>query len=209
MTEADPKDVVRRGYDRISYRYRADDDGEGGYAPWIAALLGRLAPGSAVLDLGCGCGVPVARALADAGHAVTGVDFSEVQIQRALALVPTAKFRWADATQVEFPGATFDAVVCLYAMIHIPLGQQSPLLNRIARWLKPGGWLLATVGHSEWTGSDQDWLGYGAPMWWSHADAATYREWLGQAGLIVESEEFIAEGAGGHALFWARRPPPI
>ena len=47
MTEIDPKELVRRGYDRISYRYRADDDDEGGYAPWIAVLLERLAPGSA------------------------------------------------------------------------------------------------------------------------------------------------------------------
>jgi SAM-dependent methyltransferase len=205
VAETDPKELVRRGYDRISCRYRADDDGEGGYAPWIAAMLERLAPGSAVLDLGCGCGVPVARALAGAGHAVTGVDFSEVQIQRARSLVPTAEFHCADATQVEFPDATFGAVVSFYALIHIPLDEQPPLLGRIVRWLKPGGWLLATVGHGEWTGTDDDWLGHGTPMWWSHADAATYREWLGQAGLTVESEEFIAEGTSGHALFWARR----
>jgi SAM-dependent methyltransferase len=205
VTETDPKELVRRGYDRISYRYRADDDDEGGYAPFIAALLGRLAPGSSVLDLGCGCGVPVARALAGAGHAVTGVDFSEVQIERARSLVPAASFQCADATQVEFPDGTFDAVVSFYALIHIPVDEQAPLLGKIARWLRPGGWFLATVGQWEWTGSNEDWLGDGTPMWWSHADAATYREWLGQAGLTVESEEFIAEGTGGHALFWARR----
>jgi SAM-dependent methyltransferase len=205
VTESDPKEIVRRGYDRISYRYRADDDDEGGYAPLIAALLGRLAPGSSVLDLGCGCGVPVARALAGAGHAVTGVDFSEVQIERARALVPTAQFRCADATRVEFPDGTFDAVASFYALIHIPVEEQAPLLGKIARWLKPGGWFLATAGQWEWTGTNEDWLGDGTPMWWSHADAATYRVWLGQAGLTVESEEFIAEGTGGHALFWTRR----
>jgi len=37
---------------------------------------------SRVLDLGCGCGVPVARDLAAAGHEVIGVDVSEVQLQR-------------------------------------------------------------------------------------------------------------------------------
>ena len=205
MTESDPKELVRRGYDRISYRYRADDAGDGGYGPWIAAMLGRLAPGSAVLDLGCGCGIPVSRALAAAGHAVTGVDFSEVQIQRARSLVPAALFRCADATELDLPAGMFDAVVCLYALIHIPLAEQPPLLARIGQWLKPGGWLLATVGQWEWTGSDADWLGDGTPMWWSHADAASYRDWIGQAGLTVESEEFIAEGTSGHALFWARR----
>ena len=42
-------------------------------------------------------------------------------------------------------------------------------------------------------------------MWWSHADAATYRAWIEQAGLRVVTEEFVPEGQGGHALFWARR----
>ena len=29
---------MRCGYDALSYRYRADDDGEGRYAPWLAGL---------------------------------------------------------------------------------------------------------------------------------------------------------------------------
>jgi hypothetical protein len=42
---------------------------------------------------------------------------------------------------------------------------------------------------------------------WSQADAGTYRSWLEQAGLQVTAQEFVPEGDGGHALFWARRPP--
>ncbi|MEP7022701.1 MAG: class I SAM-dependent methyltransferase [Actinomycetota bacterium] len=200
-----PKDIVRRGYDRISRLYRADDASEGRYAPWISLLLERLSPTSAVLDLGCGCGVPVSRALVAAGHAVTGIDFSPVQIERARELVPGARFQCVDASQAEFPAASFDAVVCLYALIHIPMADQPPLLAAVARWLKPGGWLLATTGQDAWTGSDPYWLGGDAEMWWSHPDAATYRAWIGQAGLTVEAEEFVPEGDSGHALFWARR----
>jgi hypothetical protein len=33
MNEADPKAVVRDGYNTISYDYREDDADEGGYAP--------------------------------------------------------------------------------------------------------------------------------------------------------------------------------
>lgn len=39
-----------------------------------------------------------------------------------------------------------------------------------------------------------------------HADAATNRKWIAAAGLTVEREEFLPEGEGGHALFWAHRP---
>ncbi|MER7247777.1 hypothetical protein [Kribbella sp. NPDC000426] len=75
----------------------------------------------------------------------------------------------------------------------------------IARWLRPGGWFLCTTGDGAWTGTDENWLGGGAPMWWSHADAATYRNWLAEAGLTVHTEAFVPEGSGGHRLFWACR----
>jgi 2-polyprenyl-3-methyl-5-hydroxy-6-metoxy-1,4-benzoquinol methylase len=202
----DPKELVRRGYDSLSYRYRADDAEDGNYGPWLAALRARIPAGSAVLDLGCGNGIPVARHLAAAGYTVTGVDISEVQIRRARRLVPAATFLNGDITTVSLPEGSFDAVVCLYALIHLPLKEQPPLLGRIAGWLRPGGWLLATTGHRAWTGAEDGWLGGAVPMWWSHADTATYRTWLQEAGLWVASEDFVPEGDGGHALFWARRP---
>jgi hypothetical protein len=90
-------------------------------------------------------------------------------------------------------------------LIHLPLAEQPPLLAAIARWLKPGGHLLATTGQHAWTGEDSVWLGGGTTMWWSHADAATYRAWIEQAGLTVVAQDFVPEGTGGHALFWATR----
>ena len=80
-------EAVRQGYNALSYRYRSGAAEPGRYAPWLAELAERLPPRAAVLDLGCGCGVPVARSLASAGHLVTGVDVSDVQIERARMLV--------------------------------------------------------------------------------------------------------------------------
>ena len=202
----DERDLVRRGYDALSYHYRRDDAEDGQYGPWLADLHQRLPACSSVLDVGCGCGVPVARFLDAAGHRVTGVDISDVQIERARRLVPGATFLRADATEVELPPASLDAVVCLYALIHMPLGEQPRLIDRIARWLRPGGWLLVTTGSDAWTGTEENWLDGGATMWWSHADAVTYRSWLQWAGLRITSEELVPEGSGGHTLFRAQRP---
>src|SRR5256712_12700469 len=91
----DPKTIVRRGYDLVSRAYRADDADDGMYADWLDVLEKRIEPGSSVLDLGCGCGVPVARRLAR-GFAVAGVGLSPVQIARARELVPTANFGCAE-----------------------------------------------------------------------------------------------------------------
>ncbi|WP_461007829.1 class I SAM-dependent methyltransferase [Streptomyces capparidis] len=202
--DGDPKELVRRGYDALAPRYEEAYGAETKYRPWIRELLGLLPDGAAVLDLGCGGGVPLARDLAAAGHRVTGVDISGTQVRRARERVPRAEFVRADATAVDFAEASFDAVVCLYALIHMPLAEQPPLLGRIARWLRPGGRFLATTGHRAWTGVDEDWLGGGAAMWWSHADADTYRTWITRAGLTVEREEFVPEGDGGHAMFLTR-----
>jgi 2-polyprenyl-3-methyl-5-hydroxy-6-metoxy-1,4-benzoquinol methylase len=197
--------LVRMGYDTLSYRYRSDDADDGHYGPWIRDLRARLPERAAVLDLGCGCGLPVARSLAMAGHQVTGVDISDVQVDRARRLVPMATFIRADAAEVDFPAASFEAIVCLYALIHMPLAEQPRLLARLATWLRPGGWLLATVGQEAWTGTEIGWLGGTATMWWSQAGAATYRAWLRAAGLEIGAQEYVPERAGGHALFWARR----
>lgn len=205
MNVPDPTELVRRGYDSVSYRYRGDDDNPAEYTPWLTNLQRRLPTNASVLDLGCGCGIPVTKTLTDNGHRVTGVDLSEVQVSRARQLVPQATFLHADATQVAFPDRTFDAVVCLYALIHMPIDAQPRLVHRIATWLRPGGLLLATTGAQEWTGAEDRWLGGTAAMWWSHADAATYRKWIIQAGLDIESEYVVPEADSSHQLFWARR----
>jgi SAM-dependent methyltransferase len=200
------KDIVRRGYDAVSVRYDQASGGGAKYRPWLDQLRDRLPSGGAVLDLGCGSGLPVARDLAAAGYHVTGVDLSDVQVRRARDLVPGATFVRADASTVQFDAASFDAVLSFYALIHLPLEDQPPLLERIASWLRPGGLFVATTGYWAWTGVQEDWLGGGAPMWWSQADAGTYRSWITQAGLTVEQEEFVPEGDSGHALFWAHKP---
>ncbi|MCX4744338.1 class I SAM-dependent methyltransferase [Kitasatospora sp. NBC_01287] len=202
----DPKELVRRGYDALSSRYDEVYGSETKYQSWLSELCRRVPAGSRVLDLGCGSGVPVARDLTAAGCQVTGVDISDVQIRRARERVPRAEFVRADATTLDFGGGSFDAIVSFYALIHIPLEEQPPLLRKMASWLRPGGWFLGTTGHRAWTGLDENWLDGGTAMWWSHADTPTYRAWLTRAGLVVEQEEFVPEGEGGHALFWARRP---
>lgn len=199
-----PKDQVRAGYDAVSYRYRADDAEDEAYGAWLGELAPLLPGGGSVLDLGCGCGIPVARWLSRRGHAVTGVDLSPVQIERARKLVPEAKFLCADFTKLDLPDASFDAVVSFYAVIHVPLEEQPALFRAVHRWLKPGGWFLATAGACAWTGVEDNWLGGEASMYWSHEGTDAYLSWLRDAEFRVEWHRFIAEGEGGHTLLLAQ-----
>ena len=202
---ADPLEVVRVGFDQLSVSYRPDDADPEEYRVWTGELLAALQPASSVLDLGCGCGVPVDRRLVEEGHRVTGVDISERQIERARTLVPGATFLVADMTRRIWEPASFDAVIVLYSLIHVPLVDQPSVIEQVSDCLVDGGLLLATVGREAWTGSDSDWLGGGVEMWWSQTDQATYRAWLEAAGPEVIECSFVPDGESGHALFWARR----
>jgi len=203
------RDVVRAGYDAISFAYR-DDTGRSPatpgstdqYANWLDELSRLLRPGDRVLDLGCGAGVPSARLLASAGFHVTGVDISGVQIERAQALVPAARFIQADMASWEPDPGSFEAIVTLYALIHVPLEDQHRLIPRLARWLVSGGLLLAIVGHVQWTGTEEY---FGAQMFWDHANAESYKRWLEDAGFSIIWDRFIPEGSSGHTLVLARR----
>jgi SAM-dependent methyltransferase len=199
--------MVRAGYDAVSHTYRGDvENGDCAlYHEWLDELIPLLQPATRVLDLGCGCGIPVARRLAQS-HQVTGVDLSAVQIRRALELVPAARFLCADMMTLEFPPSHFAAIASFYAIIHVPLDQQPALFRNMADWLQPGGYLMATVGHDHWTGTEEDWLGVeGATMYWSHADSATYEAWLTLSGLEVLWTRFVPEGDSGHTLLLARK----
>jgi hypothetical protein len=116
-------------------------------------------------------------------------------------LVPEATFLQADMATWDCPPGSFEAVVALYALIHLPLPDQHRLIPRLKRWLTPGGSLLAIVGCDRWTGVEDY---YGVPMFWDHADKVTYLDWLDDAGLRPRWHRFIPEGAGGHTLVLAR-----
>lgn len=207
-----PKDIVRKGYDKVTQSYRGDaidpnDPGHRHYLEWVAELLKVLPAQAAVLDLGCGNGLPTTKLLAEAGCAVTGVDISPVQVARAQALVPAATFICADMSELAFPADTFAAVVSFYAIIHLPLAEQPALFANIYRWLQPGGYLMATVGAHAWTGTEDDWLEVpDASMYWSHADAATYQQWFEAQGFALRWSRFVPEGQGGHMLMFAQKP---
>src|SRR5690242_4316804 len=142
MTE-DPKRLVADGYNAIAQRYFtwSDLDPSPQRMRYLNRLLELLTPAAAVLELGCGAGIPVTRALAETCR-VTGVDISEAQIELARQHVPGATLIHADKTQLDFPPASFDAVVAFYSLIHIPREEQAGLLGRMARWLRPGGLLF-------------------------------------------------------------------
>ena len=184
----DYKALVERGYDACGAAYskaRAKEQ------PGFDLLAARLSPGARVLDVGCGAGVPVARALAER-FAVTGVDISAEQIQRARHNVPGATFVQSDVMAVDFPAASFDAVVAFYTIFHLPREEHEELFRRIHRWLEPRGHFLATVTIHREDAYTEDHF-FGATMYWSNFGLADYERMLVETGF-----EVVETGSVGH-----------
>ena len=107
--------------------------------------------------------------------------------------------------QLDLPVASFDAVVSLYSIIHVPLPEQPGLFGNVRRWLKDGGYFLVTVGSNRWTGTETNWLNVkGATMYWSHTDKDSYQRMLTEHGFAILSDRFIPEGDAGHVLMLAQ-----
>jgi 2-polyprenyl-3-methyl-5-hydroxy-6-metoxy-1,4-benzoquinol methylase len=196
--------TVESGYDLMAEQYLATKDhGDPLALDALEDLASVLPPAAAVLDLGCGAGVPVTRWLADKGFAVTGVDVSTRQLDLARTYVPEATFIKADMTEVTFAPDSLDAVVAFHSIIHVPRTEHPSLLGRIHRWLRPEGAFLATMTLTDYEGRDDDWEGWGAPMVWSHYDGDTNLAMLREAGFGIRyAEPRTGGGTGDESETW-------
>lgn len=81
---------------------------------WLGPLAGR-----SILDVGSGHGA-LARALVARGARVTGIDPGAEAVAAARAAVPEATFTEAGAEAMPFADRSFDAVVFLNSLHHVP-----------------------------------------------------------------------------------------
>ena len=187
----DPRtQIVSDGYDAMGeafaeWRTRIVDDPR---REWEDELASRLTEGARLLELGCGSGPPETQRLARR-FALTGVDISPRQIERARAAIPGAEFICADFTELELPAGSFDAVASFYAFNHVPRDLLAPLLTRAQGWLVPGGWLLTAFGVSDTEGWTGDWLG--AETFFSSYPAETNSRLVRAAGFTIERDEVV------------------
>ena len=190
MMEVPPDDagvarLIRDCYDQIAERYMADVTRSGPHArfDWVDRFCQQLEPASEVVDVGCGPGVPTTASLVAAGHAVMGVDLSPRQIALASRNVPGAQFTVGDVLTIDVEEASIDGVLMLYVITHVPRDRHAAVLERIHRWIRPGGSLLLTFGTKDspaWL--EEDFLGYGVNSWTN--------------GWAPERSVSLVEGAG-------------
>src|SRR3989337_2961899 len=144
----DFKTTVKEGYNAIADRYLAGRTRDSEDVRLLDDFIARLPANAKVLDAGCGAGIPISQMLSE-HFDVTGVDFSEAQIELAKKHVPKARFICQDMTWLDFPDNSFDGICSYYAIIHIPREEHRPLLINFHRILRHGGFALLCLRSEE------------------------------------------------------------
>ena len=186
----DYKALVEQGYNNCAAAY--DKVRKENAEQTVIMLIERLDDGAVVLDVGCGPGVPVTQALAQR-FTVTGIDISEKMVARARKNVPEGTFLHSDIMSVDFPPAHFDAVVAFYSIFHLPREEHETLFRRIHRWLRPGGFIMATVGLWNESGYTEDEF-FGVTMYWSNYSEEAYKHMLEKLGFDLLDVTTVGHG---------------
>ncbi len=196
-------------YDKIAKWYAKTRNPEIG-VPEVARLQKLLPSNAEVLDLGCGTGLPITRALVDMGFSVYGIDSSQEMVRQFRQNLPGVPVLCEPAQRSDLFGKSFDAVVSWGMLYHLDPDDQALIIEKVAERLKTGGVFLFTSGDREGVVEGEM---HGVSFRYISLGSDQYRKLLEKAGLTVVDEQFdpydnylyVAQHAVGNDLQGRRR----
>lgn len=204
------KILVESGYDRLgeSYRDWVVRNAGGFREQFIGEVLSRLPAGTSVLELGCGPGTD-AEALAS-GREYVAIDLSSVQLAHARTVVPHGVFIHDDFTETPLPEESFDAIVSLYVLNHLPGEELPEAFARVWGWLRPGGLFAASLSRTADSSVQRAWLGK-VDMFFGGMSRDDNDRHLRAAGFELDLSKEVTEeeeGEGEATFHWviAKKP---
>lgn len=142
-----------------------------------------------VVELGCGNGIPIGKALLELDIDYVGVDLSETQIELAKKELPKHSESFRVGEMIEFltslSANSLGGIVSQFAIFHVPRYLHCYLFELIKQKLKPGAPVLFTCHPSSWEGYESAF--FDSPMFWSNFSNEWYSITLKELGF-----EFIS-----------------
>ncbi len=203
--------LMRRSYDRIAPLYNRGRDKRRDWTSWkrswedrvvYSRFVRRLPPGGRVLDLGCGVGVWLKQFRANRFR-VAGIDQSPRMVAFSRRRNPGAPVFCRDMRRPGFTAGSFDGILSMFAVIHVPQGDQPEVFRHMHRLLKPGGHFLINIG-----GGAYEYVGehHGEWLYWSGAPLAETFRRIRRAGFKIIWHRGLGPRADPHEWILARKP---
>ena len=188
--------TVEESYDKMGETYHNFRNNEK-FNSQLEKFADLLPISGQVLDAGCGVGKPVSQVLVKKGFIVTGVDISSKMVNLAKENVPEATFLQKNILELDFADNSFDGIICVYTLWHIPRVNHSRIITSFHRMLREEGILVLNTGVHESEGMSQF---FGEPMLWSTNHPTKTLMYVRESGFDI-----IFEGVmklGGEKQYW-------
>ncbi|GAA6153651.1 class I SAM-dependent methyltransferase [Pseudoteredinibacter isoporae] len=148
----DPQELGRK-YDKIAqWWHDRHQDSEYGVTQCERALRYAVDredfQGGEALDIGCGAGGRLVRALEEKGFSITGLDVSVEMIKLASAQHPEHNFYHQDICDWQVD-KNYDFILAWDSLFCLPYEQQEPVLEKLCSCLSPGGVFVYTLGDGD------------------------------------------------------------
>lgn len=139
-----PDSDASNGWEAIAGQFIANRNASIGVAV-VEAWCGSLPQGAAVLDLGCGFGVPYTGLLLDKGFEVYAIDAAPTLLREFRQRFPGTQAKCEAVEQSDFFQRRFDAITAIGLMFLLSEDDQRRVLRKAASVLSPKGRLLFTA----------------------------------------------------------------
>lgn len=159
-------------------KLRGDHLGEGA---WLDRFCDLIPHQAAVLDIGCGSGLPIGRELIRRGFDLTGVDGTPTMLALFRRNLPGTPAHLQDMRELAL-GRRFEGLLAWDSFFHLSPDDQRGLFARFQAHAAPGAALMFTSGKAEGQAiGDLE----GDPLYHGSLGAEEYRALLDTAGFDV------------------------
>ena len=132
----------------LGMKYEAAFGHDVGLHNVIQRYLNMLPTSALVMDCGSGTGKPVAKAIAESGRHVHGIDMSPGMVSLSRKAVPSGSFEVANMLDYT-PTVSYDGAVASLSIFELTRQEIDTMAHKWCQWLKPGGLLLINTFGAE------------------------------------------------------------
>lgn len=132
-------------FENYAHEFMAARDGSCVGARLAEQWAALMPPGTEVLEVGCGAGLPVTRALDRGGVKIWAIDSSPTLLKTFSKRFPSIPVDCAHALKSDYFGKKFGAVISVGLIFLLRADEQAALFHRVSNHLQSGGRFLFTA----------------------------------------------------------------